>query len=89
VITYGEEFFVQRRIEGRWSKARGLLGGGVWALWLGILDGGGIGRCSALRLPADTKAGRYRIVKDVSRLSRVRRDQPHFVVAPFRVVASN
>ena len=89
LISYGEEFFVQRRIKGRWSSARDVFGEGIWALWLGILDGGAIGRCSALHLPADTKPGRYRIVKNVGRLSGGQRDKAHFVVAPFRVVPSN
>jgi len=86
VITYGEEFFVQRRVDGRWSSARDLLGEGVWALWLGILEAGGYGRCSALRLPDDTKPGQYRIVKDISRANGDRPSNVDFVAAPFKVL---
>jgi hypothetical protein len=88
VITYGEEFFVQRRVEGRWSSARDLLGEGVWALWLGILDAGGYGQCNGLRLPDDTRPGQYRIVKDVSRASDDRHGKAYFLAAPFRVLGA-
>jgi hypothetical protein len=86
-IEYGEEFSVQRREGGRWNSARELLGEGAWLLWAGGLSAGGIGRCNALRLPADTAAGRYRIVKDITRPNGGRRGKVFYVVAPFRVVA--
>lgn len=87
LIEYGEEFSVQRREGGRWRSAMDLLGRGGWLLWAGGLSAGGIGQCSALRLPADTAPGRYRIVKDISRPGGGRHGKVFSVTAPFRVVA--
>lgn len=88
-VTYGAEFFVQRWQGEYWKSASKLLGGEViWPLRLDLLDAGGTGGCSALRLPAATKPGRYRIIKDVTRPSRGRGGKVYFVAAPFRVPGS-
>ncbi len=84
LMSYGEDFRVQRRESGAWVPATHL-GPEIWFLWLGIGGPGSPGRCSALSLPRDTEPGRYRIVKAVTELITGGRDRPRRLVAPFRV----
>ena len=82
-MSYGESFGVQRREDGDWVPAPALQPDG-WLLWLGISGPGAPGRCSALRLPRDVQPGRYRIVKEVTRLEQGS-DRIYSLATPFRV----
>jgi hypothetical protein len=82
-MSFGADFSVQRWEDGDWVPAQQLQPGG-FLLWLGIAGPGAPGRCSALELPRDVQAGRYRIVKPVTRLAPGR-DRSYFLTAPFRV----
>jgi hypothetical protein len=79
--AYGEDFGVQRHVNGRWVKPP-KLPIGTWLAWLGATGPGEAGRCSRLKLPADFPDGRYRVIKWVNQAAgrRVR------LVAPFEVV---
>lgn len=83
---YGEEFRVQRQVNGQWVRPP-KLPRGMWVLWLGTAGPGEAGGCSQLRLPAYFPDGRYRIIKWVER-SAGRPVSRHRVrlVAPFEVV---
>jgi hypothetical protein len=85
-ITYGESFRVQRYEEGAWVEGLDLRRR-RWFLWLGFLQPGGAGRCSALVLPTDTPPGRYRIVKSV-RTERWPKGREITLAAPFEVLGS-
>lgn len=85
-VNFGEAFSVQRLEHGSWTKATGL-GPEGWLMWLGILGPGGIGQCSALRLPKDVAPGRYRIVKEVGR-GAWPKGKGTILRAPFEVIAS-
>lgn len=64
IVQFGEDFRVQRFLQGRWLEQPDLLPSG-WFLWLGALGAGGSGPCSSLSLPVDTPPGHYRVVKEV------------------------
>ncbi|MDQ2631522.1 MAG: hypothetical protein M3Y75_11225 [Actinomycetota bacterium] len=85
-MSYGADFSVQRWETGDWVPAKALQPGG-FLLWLGISGPGAPGQCSALELPRDVRPGRYRIVKQVTRLRPSRSDRSYFLATPFRVRA--
>jgi len=82
-LGYGEDFRVERRIDGRWKKDHELTPGGFF-LWLGVLRPGRSSLCSGAWLPRSTEPGRYRIVKSVDPLSYDLAD-PQWLTAPFTV----
>lgn len=60
--SYGESFSIERFKNGSWVRQPGLTPG-AWFSWGGILGPGRTGLCNSVRLPANTPAGRYRVVK--------------------------
>ncbi len=85
-MSFGADFKVQQWEAGDWVPAKALQPGG-FLLWLGFIGPGAPGQCSALELPRDVRPGRYRIVKQVTRLRPSRSDRTYFLTAPFRVRA--
>lgn len=82
-FSYGEEFGVQRREGGSWVTDPKLTPD-VWADLLNS-SGPGASDCGAVRLPRNTAAGRYRIVKGVTEEVGPRRSRLHRLTAPFTV----
>jgi hypothetical protein len=83
-MSYGEGFAVQRFDAGRWIASPELTPDGE-LLWLGVSPPGYVGICNAVSLPKDLEPGRYRVVKQVSRLGNSRHAHDYRVVAPFSV----
>ena len=82
-VAYGEDFSVQRRVDGRWRRDRELTPDGFF-LSLGILRPGLTGWCEDLRLSPSTEPGRYRILKPAGTPSDFE-DSPRWLTAPFTV----
>ena len=84
-IAFGEEFRLQRYVDGAWAH-RPLPGVGGWLLWLGYASAGRAGWCGSLDLPHTFPPGQYRIVKEVGRGSWPSGGRSQFLTAPFEVV---
>jgi hypothetical protein len=83
-ISFGEHFEVERRSSGGW-RPYPPLNTRNWNLWLGTAGPGGAGRCSHLRIPPETPAGRYRLVKGVGVLTGGEHARALTLTAPFSV----
>lgn len=83
-ITYGEFFEVERMSNGRWHQDPALAPGS-WLFWSGSVGLGGAGRCSRLKIPADTPPGKYRVSKPVGVERHRIQLLPLTLTAPFSV----
>jgi hypothetical protein len=86
-ISFGEDFEVQRRSGGGWRHYPSL-SPEIWEAWGGFAGPGGAGRCSYLHIPADTPAGRYRVVKGIGVNTGSKHEHGLVLAAPFSVSRS-
>jgi hypothetical protein len=84
-VAFGEEFRIQRHMDGYWVHVRDPSRDG-WFLWLGFVGPGWAGQCSTLRLPRDFPLGQYRIVKEVGPPSWPQGKRSYYLTAPFEVI---
>lgn len=85
MVSFGEEFGVQRREGGGWAHVPDATQG-IWFMWLGAVGAGWSGRCSSLYLSEDFTPGLYRIVKEVGPSPWPRGKRSYHLTAPFEVV---
>lgn len=86
-ISYGEDFDVQKRVDGRW-RPYPPMNQHFWAFWRGFAEAGGAGSCSSFTIPAGTPKGRYRVVKHVGVYVGRKSTLGVTLTAPFSVLAS-
>lgn len=81
-VTFGEDFRVERRVDGRWGRDRELTPDGFF-LGLRVLHPGEPTWCEVLYLPRSVESGYYRIVKTVGLGSAMHPERR--LTAPFAV----
>lgn len=84
-IAFGADYFVQQRSGGKWRWYRPM-SPEVSLAWEEITGAGGAGRCNLFKIPVDTPAGQYRVVKRVDVQVSPKFGVPLTLTAPFSVV---